>query len=258
MSPALRHIDDASVPLYRRLYNELRDRISMGVYQPGTALPSEARMREEFAVSLITIRRAIHELSLDGLVDSRQGIGSFVRESGRGSVVVSMSSFTSDIAAGRLRLVRTLMTDELVPAISDVADRLQMPVGTILRHIVRLDSEGDVPLSVDEVYMPPALANEITPEVAASPLFMHLWQQASGISLVQTDYEIRVKQPDEEDRKILQIPAETPVLVTGEVIFDASRRPCAWIETRYRGDRSRLSASMTLVQQQTERGIIGE
>jgi DNA-binding GntR family transcriptional regulator len=240
------------------LYNELRDRISSGVYPPGTALPSEARMREEFGVSLITIRRAIHELSLDGLVDSRQGIGSFVRECGRDSVVVSMSSFTSDVAAGRLRLIRTLMADELVPATSDVADKLNVPTGSMLRHFVRLDSEGEVPLSVDEVFMRPSLANEITPEIAASPLFMHLWQQASGISLVKTNYEIHVKSPDEDDREILQIGAETPILVTAELIFDPSDRPSAWIETRYRGDRSRLSASMTLVQRQTEKGIIGE
>lgn len=258
MNTSLHQLSAQNVPLYRRLYNELRDRISAEVYPAGTALPSEAKMREEFKVSLITIRRAIHELSLDGLVDSRQGIGSFVREASRGAVVVSMSSFTSDVAEGRLRLIRTLMADDLIPAPSEVADRLKIQMGSMVRHLARLDSEGGTPLSIDEVFMPPAIANEITPSIAASPLFMHQWQEASGISLVQTTYDIRVKAPDERDQEILQIGSEVPLLVTGELIYDSTDRPSAWIETRYRGDRSRLSASMVLVQKETDRGIIGE
>jgi GntR family transcriptional regulator len=169
-----------------------------------------------------------------------------------------MSSFTSDIEAGRLRLVRTLMADDLVPAPTDVAEKLRVQPGSMLRHFVRLDSEGGSPLSVDEVYMPPALANEITPEIAASPLFMHLWQEASGISLVKTYYDIRVKSPDARDQELLQIGPEVHLLVTGELIFDSTDRASAWIETIYRGDRSQLSASMMLVQKQTDRGLIGE
>ena len=106
--------------------------------------------------------------------------------------------------------------------------------------------------------MPPALANEITPEIAASPLFMHLWQEASGISLVQTSYDIRVQSPDEEDQELLQIGPGVPLLVTGELIYDSTGRASAWIETCYRGDRSRLSATLMLVQKQTDKGVIGE
>jgi GntR family transcriptional regulator len=254
----LRNRDTTNVPLYHRLYSELLDRINSGVYPPGTALPSESKMREEHGVSLITIRRAIHELSLDGLVDSRQGIGSFVRESSRSTVVVNMSSFTSDVATGQLRLVRTLMADDLIPAPSEVADRLRVQPGSMLRHLVRLDCEGGAPLSVDEVFMPPALANEITPEIAASPLFMHLWQEASGISLVKTWYDIRVKLPDAHDQELLQIGSDVQLLVTGELIFDSKDRRSAWIETIYRGDRSRLACTMMLVQKETDKGVIGE
>lgn len=245
-------------PLYRRLYGELKARIAGGIYRPGTALPSESRMRDEFGVSLITIRRAIHELALDGLVDSRQGIGSFVCDPTQRSLIVGMSSFTSDVVSGRLRLVRTLMSDDLVSAPADAAARLGVQAGSMLRHLIRLDYEGGQPFSVDEAYVPPALGSEVTREIASSPAFMHLWQEASGIRLVKTQCDTWVEVPQERYQEVLKIGSDTPLLVTGELVYDSKDRPALWIVTRYRGDRCRLTGMVMLVQKKTGRGIVGE
>ena len=56
----------------------LRDQISAGRYPPGTRLPSEAQMTQEFSVSRTVIREAIASLRADGLVEPRQGAGVFV------------------------------------------------------------------------------------------------------------------------------------------------------------------------------------
>jgi len=244
-------------PLYHQVYNELKERIEAGRYDPRAALPSEAKLGDEFGVSSITVRRALRELALDGIVERRQGIGSFVVEPGR-TVVVGMSSFTSDVASGRLRIVRTLLADESVPAVAEMAEKLEVQAGSMLRHLVRLDCEGGAPLSVDEVLIPPALAQGITPRMAASPVFLHLWQKQSGRHLVRTHYDIRVETASEDDRRLLQIDGDVPLLVTGELIHTAEGRPALWIVIRYRGDRSRLAGTVTLVQRQTRRGTVGE
>jgi GntR family transcriptional regulator len=232
-------------PLYRSVHTELRDRIVAGRYAPGALLPSERRLVDEFKVSLITIRRAMDELVLDGLVERRQGVGSFVRERARG-VVVGMSSFTTDVLTGRLRLVRTLLEDAQVPAPPDVARKLAVQEGSLLRHLVRLDAEGGTPLSVDEVFAPPAVAALISTEMAASPSFLHLWQEKAGLSLRRAEYEVSVQLPDASDRALLFAAADTPLLVTAELIFEEESRPVAWIITRYRGDRTRLRGSFAM------------
>lgn len=242
-------------PLYRQIYLDIRERIDSGSYPGGAALPSEARLGREFGVSLITVRRALQELALDGLIERRQGLGSFVQEPASRPVVVGMSSFTSDVAAGRLRIVRTLMADELAPAPAEVAKKLSVQAGSLVRHLVRLDAEGGRPLSVDEAFIPPALANGITREMAASPVFLHLWQEKTGVQLVRTQYDITVASPGEDDQRLLQITAEIPLLVTGELIFTAAGGPALWIATRYRGDRCRLSGSVVLLQSKTRQGV---
>jgi DNA-binding FadR family transcriptional regulator len=68
----------------RRLVDEvidhLREEISSGKLPTGTRLPAEAKLTEQLGVSRTTLREAIVVLSHAGLVDVRQGDGTFVRE----------------------------------------------------------------------------------------------------------------------------------------------------------------------------------
>ena len=59
------------------IYTALRDRISLLVYPPGTAL-SENKLADEFGVSRTPVRRALHRLEFDGLVSARHGVGTIV------------------------------------------------------------------------------------------------------------------------------------------------------------------------------------
>jgi DNA-binding GntR family transcriptional regulator len=252
------YVNFAMSPLYQEVYEKLAERINGGIYRRGTTLPTEAKLRKEFGVSTITVRRALHELVLDGLVDSRQGIGNFVRERPRDGVIIELSNFTSSVASGRLRIVRTLLTDELIPASAAVAKKLKVQPGSMLRHLVRLDSEGSAPLSVDEVLMPPAFAGTMDESTAASPLFAHLWQIMTHRILVRTHYDITVNIPTMEEQKQLQIDSTVPVLVTSETVMDSTGKAVMYVVTRYRGDRCRLSGTVLLAQRKTKQGIVGE
>jgi GntR family transcriptional regulator len=246
------------IPLYQHVYEQLKDRIEAGVYLRGGMLPSETQLRKEFSVSLITVRRALHELGLDGLVDSRQGIGNFVRERPRDGVIIGLSNFTSAVASGRLRIVRTLLADKMIPVPGAIAAKIGVQSGSVVRYLMRLDSEGGAPLSIDKVYMPPALAIAIDPTMAASPLFAHLWQLETHRSLIRTHYEITVRMPSREEQQQLLIDAMVPVLVASETVIDSTDTPVMVVVTYYRGDRCQLSGTVHLERKKTKQGIVGE
>ena len=58
---------------------QLSAEIQQGRLAPGTKLPTEARLAENFQVSRTVVREAVSRLKSLGLVDSRQGSGVFVR-----------------------------------------------------------------------------------------------------------------------------------------------------------------------------------
>lgn len=63
-----------------RVSDALIQLIGGGDFPPGSRLPSESKMAIRFGVSRTVIREAVSRLKSEGLVDSRQGSGVFVRE----------------------------------------------------------------------------------------------------------------------------------------------------------------------------------
>ncbi len=72
-------LDRASiVPLYRQLYESLREQILTGGLPEGTRLPPERALADRLAVNRSTVVRAYRDLAADGILDQRVGSGSRV------------------------------------------------------------------------------------------------------------------------------------------------------------------------------------
>ncbi|WP_157271010.1 FadR/GntR family transcriptional regulator [Azohydromonas aeria] len=71
--------------LAQELVDTLGERIRTGALPPGTKLPTEAAVMEEFGVSRTVVREAISKLQAAGLVDTRHGVGTFVVGPGQAS-----------------------------------------------------------------------------------------------------------------------------------------------------------------------------
>ena len=69
----------ASNKLYIQIYNQLHDAIMSGRFEVGDKLPSEKELCQVFNVSRVPVREALCALELNGLVDSVQGGGVYVR-----------------------------------------------------------------------------------------------------------------------------------------------------------------------------------
>jgi len=89
---------DQRQPLYQQLQRALRDAIENRVWAPDDALPAERELADEFAISRITVRKALDGLVDEGLLTRRQGAGTFV--AGRVEKNFSkLTSFSEDMLA---------------------------------------------------------------------------------------------------------------------------------------------------------------
>ena len=66
------------VTLGDQLYGQILERIMSGALGIGDQLPSEKEISDGFGVSRPVVRQALLRLKADGLITSRQGLGSFV------------------------------------------------------------------------------------------------------------------------------------------------------------------------------------
>ena len=67
-----------SQPLHQQLRDLMLARIESGEWSPGTFLPSETRLAEDYGVAVGTLRKALLDMAAEGLVQRRQGKGTVV------------------------------------------------------------------------------------------------------------------------------------------------------------------------------------
>jgi GntR family transcriptional regulator of arabinose operon len=85
------------VPLYKQIYQSIKDQIISGELRPKDRVPSEQEFMDEFMVSKITVKNALAVLVDEGLVTRIQGKGTFV-SSDPASVTVETTSRSIPLA----------------------------------------------------------------------------------------------------------------------------------------------------------------
>jgi len=70
----------SSIPLYVQIADRIRIAVATGDMVPGGALPSVRQLASQLRVNPATVVQAYRELEEVGVVESRQGAGTFVRE----------------------------------------------------------------------------------------------------------------------------------------------------------------------------------
>jgi GntR family transcriptional regulator len=68
----------SGVPIYRQLMAQVRQELLLGRLRPGEQLPTVKEVVDALAVNPNTVAKAYRELEHEGLVRSRQGLGTFV------------------------------------------------------------------------------------------------------------------------------------------------------------------------------------
>jgi GntR family transcriptional regulator len=91
--------DRDPAPLYIQLQRLLRDAIKQRVLLQDGAIPPERDLAEEFAVSRITVRKALAGLVEEGLLSRRRGAGTFVTGARVDKNFTKLSSFSEDMLA---------------------------------------------------------------------------------------------------------------------------------------------------------------
>src|SRR5689334_10540135 len=93
-------------PLYEQIALAVKREVAAGRLGPGDAMPSVRALAAELLVSLITVKRAYEELERDGILFSRQGLGTFIADAGaeqarRDKRDAARQALRQAVAAGR-------------------------------------------------------------------------------------------------------------------------------------------------------------
>ena len=70
---------DVPTTLYYKIEQEIKKWIIEGRYKTGELIPSETELQKIFNASRLTIREAVKHLAAQGLLEKKQGVGTYIR-----------------------------------------------------------------------------------------------------------------------------------------------------------------------------------
>ncbi len=105
--------------IYENIVNQIHELVREGRWAPGDQIPPERALAERFRVSRSSVREALHALGMQGVIESRQGGGTFVRKADTETLVLWLAGA---ILHGQQELAEVLEVRELIePGIARLA-----------------------------------------------------------------------------------------------------------------------------------------
>ena len=144
----------AAVPLYVQLKEKIEQKISNGEYKPGEKLQTEGEMAKSFGVSIITVRKAVSELVEKGLVEKKQGKGTFVCQRKVTKDMKKLQSFSEMCAHMGMKAGGRMLENRLEPASEKIARLLNVEKGSQVIYISRVRYADGMPMAIERNYFP--------------------------------------------------------------------------------------------------------
>ena len=147
----------------RRLPSEevkasIRQRIAEGGWQPGMKLPSERELVQQFGCARMTVHHALRELEDEGLIERRQGSGSYVAQLHPISNVLQVRDIRDEIAERRHVHATRVCSVQREKAGADIAAAMRLRKGATVFHVRLVHLENGVPIQLEDRHVNPALA----------------------------------------------------------------------------------------------------
>ena len=147
------------IPKYEAIAADIRRSIEDGTLKPGDKLPTVVEFCELYSVSKITVKRAIEQITEEGLITSRRGSGTYVKDTA-GLPGQAFFQGKNDRAQGfsyehRGEKVTSVVYDfSIVNPPADIAAQLGIAEDDFAYHVVRVRQADEKPIVIEYTYMP--------------------------------------------------------------------------------------------------------
>ena len=224
---------ESASPLYRQLMDKLRGDMAADVYPAHSRIPSEQALCEAYGVSRVTVRKALSELTREGLLLRQQGKGTFVAAPKLYSDLRDVNSFHDACRLMGQQPGARVIHAQLVSATE--RDREQLGCGDDqVVEIMRLRLADDLPVMIETNRFPLSYAWLLEEKLSGS---LYALLQTHGCAARRGIHEISLTYATATQARLLLAEPGSALLRLEQVIYDQHDRPLHTSHQVIRGDR---------------------
>jgi GntR family transcriptional regulator len=233
------------VPLYHQLKTILLERVKNGELKANDKLPSEDEIAEQYGISKATVRQAIGELAIEGLIRREQGRGTYVSEQKIEQGPRALTGFTEEMRKRGLCSTSKVLKQRVIKASSDVAERLGINEGEQVFELTRLRLADGEPMGLQTALIPLALAPGLSEEHFESASLYEILETKYGLVASRAQETHTAILLESREAKLLKAKLGAPALAAERVTYLADRRPFEMVHSVMRGDRYKIILDLT-------------
>lgn len=158
------------LPLYIQISELLHREIAAGHYPVGERLPVEADLAVQLGVAVGTLRKALAKLEEDGMLERRQGSGTYVKSTLNDKAIYQLFRLEL-IEGGGMPRANTLSVEGCTDAA--VATQLGLPEQTPLWRIRRVRLLNSKPAAGEEMWIDQRHDPNLNADVLHESLYKH-------------------------------------------------------------------------------------
>ena len=216
---------EGHAPLYHQLKELLRDKIDSGEWQPGQRIPPERELCLAFNVSRATTTQALNDLEQMGLVERRQGKGTFVAQPKLVQSLLEFYTFTeSTLARGLLPTIKILSLDVVSPTPRQAQMLKLSPEERVIR-IERLRLVNGDPVLMDDCFIPYELCPDLVQDDLEKNLLHDVLSHKYGIRMVEQEKWVEPVVLDDYEASLLRVKKGALGLLVERIAFSQGKKP---------------------------------
>jgi len=221
--------------VYEVAQASLRKLIDERNYIAGDRIPSERDLSERFKVHRLTMRKAIENLVVEGLLERRGTSGTYI-PSPMVLRPISAHSFsqpiTEIVGSEGVKAGSKLMFFEQGQASTRVAEKLDVNIGASLFIIKRLRTVNELPFCIETTWIPESIvpgltANDLVKDLSLYSLLRHRY----NIEIGTAKPTISTGTITTQDLEILDMKQGETALVIDSVTSDTDGRPIEYLSS---------------------------
>lgn len=191
------------IPLYFKIYQQIKDDIRDHTYPAGSFLPSENELVTQFQTSRDTIRKALAKLDEEGLIQKQRGKGSqVISHQLRHFPISGLTSFHELEELQHFHVVTEVPVFEHLTVTKKTQKTTLFPVDTPLYHIVRVRIIDGIYSVIDEDYIRADIVPGLTKDIAKHSIYAYI-ENTLRLSVAYAEKTITAELVTAMDRKLL-------------------------------------------------------
>ncbi len=228
------------VSLYEQLEEILKNKIITGELKSSERLPSIKEISNEYGISVITVRKAIQSLADEGLVETRQGKGTFVIAQKFKRDMNRIISFSESCLVNGKTPGSIIIEKKIIDATSMIKQKLALQNEEQVVFISRLRTVDGEPMLIEENHYPLDYAFLLKEDIENESVF-NLIREKTGMNVAYAEREFEIIRAQHKEAALLQIHTNDPLLLIRAVSFFSNEKPVYYGKQMINGEKFRFT-----------------